>query len=75
MGFLLAGNGVHFGPGQVAPLNGVFYGSFVWASFVATSLSVNYSSQRSRSSLTFVDGGHWVGALLVQGFMIGPMDI
>jgi hypothetical protein len=75
MAFVLAGTIGHLGPGQVTPLNGVISGAFAWAGFVATSMSVNYAFQKAKPSLTFIDGGHWLGVLLIQGLVIGLMGV
>jgi hypothetical protein len=36
-----------------------------------TSLVVNHAFQGVRRTLTLIDGGHWLGVLLIQGAIIG----
>lgn len=45
--------------------------ALIWVGFVATTLVVNHGYQGSRWSLTLIDGGHWLGVLLLQGLIIG----
>jgi hypothetical protein len=39
--------------------------------FVITTMAVNHAFQGARGSLTLLDGGHWLGVLLVQGAILG----
>ena len=71
MAWVLAGLLGHLGPGRVTPMNGLISGAFVWLGFVATTLVVNHGYQRSKTALTVIDGAHWLGVLLIQGFVIG----
>jgi hypothetical protein len=73
MAWVLAGVVGHLGPGQVTLRNGLVSGAFVWLGFVATTLVVNHGFQGARRMLTAVDGGHWLGVLLIQGAVIGLM--
>jgi len=75
MAFMLAGSIGHLGPGQVTPLNGVIAALFLWVGFVATTLSVNYAFQGARCALTLIDGMHWLGALAIQGLIIGLIGV
>ena len=50
---------------------GVISGFFLWFGFVATTLAVNHAFQGAKRSLTLIDGGHWLGVLLIQGAIIG----
>lgn len=43
----------------------------LWLGFVATSMAVNHAFQGARPMLTVIDGGHWLGVLLVQGLVLG----
>lgn len=73
MAWVLAGMIGHLGPGRVTLRNGIISGAFVWFGFVATTLAVNHGFQGARRSLTVIDGGHWLGVLLIQGAIIGAM--
>lgn len=75
MATVLAGLIGHLGPGQVTLRNGLISAGFVWVGFVMTTLAVNYSFQGGRGKLTAIDGGHWLGVLLIQGAIIGGMGV
>ncbi len=75
MAFVLAGVVGHLGEGQVTLKNGIISGATIWAGFVATSLVVNHAFQGAKMELTLIDGGHWLGVLLIQGAIIGWMGV
>ena len=75
MAWVLAGMIGHLGPGQVTLRNGIISGAFAWVGFVATALVVNHGFQGARRQLTLIDGGHWLGVLLIQGAVIGAMGV
>ena len=66
---------VFLGTDQVTVVNGLISAGFVWVGFVATTLAVNHGFQGARKSLTLIDGGHWLGVLLVQGLVIGLFGV
>ena len=69
MAYLLAGLIAHLG--DVNVWRGVVTSFFVWLGFVATTLIVNHRFGRNSWMLTLIDGGHWLGVLLVMGLVIG----
>jgi hypothetical protein len=73
MAFVLAGTMAHMG--AVTARSGVFTGAYIWLGFVMTSLVVNHAFQRARPLLTLIDGGHWLGVLLIQGAIIGAIGV
>lgn len=75
MAYVLAGVIGHLGPGQVTVRNGVISGAFLWAGFVITTLIVNHAFQGTKPTLTIIDGGHWLGVLLIQGAIIGLIGV
>ncbi len=75
MAWFLAGMIGHLSPGQVTVWNGIVTGAAVWAGFVITTLAVNHAFQNQKPSLTLIDGGHWLGVLLIQGAIIGVFGI
>lgn len=75
MAWVLAGVIGHLGPGEVTFKNGVISAAFLWLGFVITVLSVNYAFQGAKPSLTLIDGGHWLGVLLLQGAVIGLIGV
>ncbi len=48
---------------------------FLWLGFVLTTLAVNHSFQQAKRSLTVIDGGHWLGVLLVQALVIAMVGL
>jgi Protein of unknown function (DUF1761) len=50
---------------------GMISGFFLWFGFVMTSMTVNHAFQGAKRSLTLIDGGHWLGVLLIQGAILG----
>ena len=71
MAWVLADVIGYLGPGEVTFRNGVISGAFIWLGFVITTLSVNHAFQGAKRELTLIDGGHWLGVLLLQGSVIG----
>ena len=75
MAWVLAGLIGHLGKDQVTIYNGIISGAFVWLGFVATTLVTNHGFQMQLGKLTLIDGGHWLGVLLIQGAVIGAFGI
>jgi hypothetical protein len=75
MAWALAGIIGHLGVGQVTLRNGLISGALAWLGFVATTLVVNHGFQGAKPALTVIDGGHWLGVLLIQGAIIGWMGV
>ena len=71
MAYVLAAIAGHLGSNQNTILNGLHAGFFAWLGFVATSLVVNDSFEGQKRALTVINGGHWLGVLLIQGAIIG----
>ena len=40
-----------------------------------TAIAVNHSFQMRLGTLTLIDGGHWLGVLLIQGALIGLVGV
>ena len=75
MAWVLAGVIGHLGPGQVTPMNGAISGAFIWFGFILTTQLIGHGFQGQKKSLTLIDGGHWLGVLLIQGLVIGLFGI
>ena len=75
MAWVLAGTLGHLGEGQVTLRNGVITAGFVWVGFVLTTLAVNHAFQGAKRMLTVIDGGHWLGVLVIQGVVIGLFGV
>ncbi len=52
---------------------GLITGAFCWLGFVATTLLVNNTFAGRKGALTAIDAGHWLGALLIMGAILGVM--
>jgi hypothetical protein len=77
MAWMLAGILLHLTQGGLAPgpRNGLISAAFLWLGFVATTLVVNHAFQGAKTALTMIDGGHWLGVLLIQGAILGAWGI
>ena len=71
MAVILAGIISHLGPGQTTIRNGIISGAFCWTGFVLTTMATNYAFTARKPALTLIDGGHWLGVLLIMGAVIG----
>ena len=69
MAWVLAGLIAHMGP--VTIRSGIISAAFCWFGFVITTLAVNYAFGSRKPMLTVIDGGHWLGVLLIMGAVIG----
>ncbi len=77
MAWLLAGLLLHMAkaglPGSVK--NGLITALFIWAGFILTTLIVNHRFQQQSWALTFIDAGHWLGVLAIQGAILGAWGL
>lgn len=71
MAIMLAGIIAHLGDKSMTVRNGVISAFFIWLGFIATTLAVNHGFQGAPRSLTVIDGGHWLGVMLLQGVVLG----
>jgi hypothetical protein len=73
MAWMLAGILLHLARGGLPPTlwNGIVAGAFIWLGFVITTMVVNYAFHGASHTLTLIDGGHWLGTLLLQGAVLG----
>ncbi|WP_346892712.1 DUF1761 domain-containing protein [uncultured Roseibium sp.] len=69
MAFVLVG--VIFHTGETTLKTGLISAALIWLGFVVTTQIVNHRFQGSPWALTLIDGGHWLGVLLIQGAVIG----
>lgn len=75
MAYMLASLLAHLGQPALTVRGGLFSGFLIWLGFVATTLVTNYSFGMRRWSLTLIDGGHWLGVLLIQGAVLGLIGL
>jgi hypothetical protein len=73
--FMLAGVMGHLGHNAVNVTHGLITGLFLWVGFVITTMAVNHAFQGAKPMLTVIDGGHWLGVLLLQGLMLGWIGV
>jgi len=52
-------------------VNGVTFGVLIWLGFVLTTIITYHVYRSSGYAVTMIDGGHWLGVLLIQGLLIG----
>lgn len=69
--FVLAGVVGAVGGGKVSVLAGIVTGALMWLGFVVTTLAVNNAYSGRKTTLTVIDAGHWLAALVVAGAIIG----
>ncbi|WP_417677709.1 DUF1761 domain-containing protein [Roseibium sp.] len=69
MAFVLAG--VIYHTGETTLKAGLISAVLIWLGFVVTTQIVNHRFQGAPWALTLIDGGHWLGVLLIQGAVIG----
>jgi Protein of unknown function (DUF1761) len=50
---------------------GLIAGALLWFGFVLTTMSVNNAFTARRPMLTVIDGGHWLGVLVIIGGIVG----
>jgi hypothetical protein len=73
MAWMLAGILLHLSLGGLAAgiRTGTISAIFLWLGFVMPTMIVNYAFHGAKRALTVIDGGHWLGVLLIQGIIIG----
>jgi hypothetical protein len=73
MAWMFAGLLLHMDQGGLASSirTGLISGFFLWLGFVATTMAVNHAFQGARTAQSLIDGGHWLGVLLIQGAVLG----
>jgi hypothetical protein len=76
MATMLAGVFLHLSRGGVPMTlrNSLLSGVMIWAGFVMSSLVVNHAFQGAKRTLTLIDGGHWLGVLLIQSAVLVLMS-
>lgn len=75
MAWVLAGAIGHLGPGQVSIRNGLISAGFLWVGFIVTTIAANNAFGQRKPMLTIIDSGHWLGALLIMGVVIGAFGV
>ena len=65
----------HLGPGHFTVRAAMISAAFCWVGFVLTVLVTSHGFQGAKRSLTLIDGGHWLGVLLLQGLVLGLIGV
>jgi hypothetical protein len=52
---------------------GVITGAFCWFGFVLTTVVINNAYAGRKAMLSVIDSGHWLGALIIIGGIVGWM--
>lgn len=73
MALILAGVIAHTAKKGVTISSGALVGAICWLGFVITTLATNHAYGKARPMLTVIDGGHWLGVLLIQGVVLGAL--
>jgi hypothetical protein len=73
MAWMLSGILLHLSLGGMSPSIriGMISAAFLWLGFVIPTMVVNYAFHGAKRSLSLIDGGHWLGVLLIQGAILG----
>ncbi|WP_422373902.1 DUF1761 domain-containing protein [Roseibium sp.] len=69
MAFVFAGIIYHTSETNIRA--GIISALMIWIGVVMTTQIINHRFQGKPWSLTFIDGGHWLGVFVVQGIVIG----
>ena len=75
MAYVLAALFLHMG--ETAPSLGTALSAafFLWLGFVATTQIINHRYSMKPWSLSLLDGGHWLGVLLIQAAVMALMRL
>jgi len=73
MATMLYGILVHVGIGGIRA--GIMSGVMIWAGFVLTSMIINHAFQGAKPMLTLIDGGHFLGVLIIMGGILGAFGV
>lgn len=73
MAAFLAGVMAHFASSGITVRTGLITGALVWLGFVLTVMATATAHTRKPLALLAVDGGHWLGVLLIEGAILGAL--
>jgi Protein of unknown function (DUF1761) len=77
MAWMLAGILLHMTKASIpaTAVTGMISGAFIWLGFVMTTMIVGHRYQMQPWALTAIDGGYWLGVLLLQGALLGRFGL
>ena len=64
-------SGILFHSAMAGPRQGAITGALIWLGFVVTTILVNNAYAFRSLRLTAIDAGHWLGALIIIGAVVG----
>jgi hypothetical protein len=64
-------SGILFHSAMSGPRQGAITGALIWFGFVLTTTLVNNAYTFRSVKLTAIDAGHWLGALIIIGAVVG----
>ena len=64
-------SGILFHSAMSGPRQGAIAGALIWLGFVLTTILVNNAYAFRSLKLTAIDAGHWLGALIIIGAVVG----
>ena len=64
-------SGILFHSAMAGPRRGAITGALIWLGFVLTTILVNNAYAFRSLKLTAIDAGHWLGALIIIGAVVG----
>ena len=64
-------SGILFHSAMSGPRQGAITGALIWLGFVLTTILVNNAYAFRSLKLTAIDAGHWLGALIIIGAVVG----
>lgn len=64
-------SGILFHSAMSGPRQGAITGALLWLGFVLTTIVANNAYTFRSPKLTAIDAGHWLGALLIIGAVVG----
>jgi hypothetical protein len=75
MAYLLAVLLLHTSDGSFTLGTALFSAFLIWLGFVFTTQLVNHQYSMRPFALTMIDGGHWLGVLLIQATVMALMGL
>ena len=75
MAYVLATLFMHIAKGTPALGEAIAGAFFLWLGFVITTLTVNHRYGMQPWSLTLIDGGHWLGVLVIQAAVMALIGL
>lgn len=75
MAYVIASLFAHFGAARLSVGVGIGSAFFLWLGLVLPTTVTNHAFGGQRPMLTLIDGGHWLGVLLIQGVLLALFGV